>query len=410
MRFRQRFWVRLDWAAAAVCALIVFCSFIDSTKSHSLIVSSGSPRPPLLLAPSHYLIALLLAAGVSLPVGIRRRDPARALVLALAGCAVSLALGAEISHGPFVPLAFVLFTVAATCARKVAIAGLAASLGLVAAEALIPGSESRGSVPAIMLILIIAWLAGITALQRRSYAARVREQVTSAAVTEERLRIARELHDVVAHSMTVVAVQAGFGEYVFSREPGEARAALGAIQRVTTEALADMQRLLGVLRQDDATAGGAESGRPLQLAPAPGLGDLDRLVSTMAVAGVRVDVARAGEFGDLPPGIDQSAFRIVQEALTNVVRHSGAGSCQVSVARGDGGLAVEVTDPGGPGRVATAPNGTGHGGGTGHGIMGMRERVSLCGGEFSAGPLPGQGFRVAARFPLNGVPRSGAAR
>jgi signal transduction histidine kinase len=241
----------------------------------------------------------------------------------------------------------------------------------------------------------------------------VREQVATAAVTEERLRIARELHDVVAHSMTVVAVQAGFGEYVFDHEPAQAREALGAIQHVTRDALADMQRLLGVLRQDGTgqpADRGARAGRPadgqkpvrqLQLAPAPGLADLDRLVSTTAGAGVRVNVTKTGEHRDIPAMIDQSAFRIVQEALTNVVKHSGASSCRVGVGYEDTGLSVEITDHGaGPaaGRdwspAAREPNGTGHG------ILGMQERVSLCGGEFTAGPLPERGFQVAARFPL----------
>jgi signal transduction histidine kinase len=264
----------------------------------------------------------------------------------------------------------------------------------------------------VALILIIVWMIGISAQQRRSYTARVREQVATAAVTEERLRIARELHDVVAHSMTVVAVQAGFGEYVFDHEPAQARKALGAIQHVTRDALTDMQRLLGVLRQDGTgqpagaqapdgePAGGREPARQLQLAPAPGLAELERLVSATAGAGVRVNVTRTGEHRDIPPGIDQSAFRIVQEALTNVVKHSGTSSCRVSVGYERTGLSVEITDPGGAAaggdgvRPAAEPNGTGHG------ILGMRERVSLCGGEFSAGPLPERGFRVAARFPL----------
>jgi len=235
---------------------------------------------------------------------------------------------------------------------------------------------------------------------------------------------------VVAHSMTVVAVQAGFGEYVFDQDPGEARAALGAIQRVTREALADMQRLLGVLRQGEASLDGAgqdtagppgtsqrgtgrrgtgqrDAGRErtLQLAPAPGLADLDRLVATTAGAGVRVEVASVGGCPDIPAAVDQSAFRIVQEALTNVVKHSGAEYCRVTVGCDDDHLSVEITDPGGNGRTAAATNGTGQATGTGHGILGMRERVSLCGGEFTAGPMPGQGFRVAARFPVNGAAR-----
>jgi signal transduction histidine kinase len=332
-----------------------------------------------------------------------------ALILALVGCSVIVAVGDEISRGPSVPLALALYTVAATCKRRVAVAALTGSLALLVVQALILSFDGRGSGPAtgVALILIIVWMIGITVQQRRSYTARVREQVATAAVTEERLRIARELHDVVAHSMTVVAVQAGFGEYVFDHEPRQAREALGAIQHVTREALTDMQRLLGVLRQDGTGQpgsghpdGGQKPARQLQLAPAPGLADLDRLVSTTAGAGVRVNVTKTGDHRDIAAGIDQAAFRIVQEALTNVVKHSGASSCQVSVGYEDTVLSVEITDPGsatpGSGGVLAAPGANG----TGHGILGMRERVSLHGGEFSAGPLPERGFRVAARFPV----------
>ena len=405
MRFKERAWTRLDWALAAVCAVLVY---------GVMVKGGGIYIFPLDIRLVGFWIPLLLAIVVATPLGLRRRDPVGALILALASCSVIVAVGDEISRGPFLPLAFVLFTVAATCRRRVAVAGLAASLALLVVQGLIMSFSGRGSGPAtgVALILIIAWMIGITAQQRRSYTARVREQVATAAVTEERLRIARELHDVVAHSMTVAAVQAGFGEYVFDHEPAQARAALGAIQHVTREALADMQRLLGVLRQDGTgqpADGQARTGRPgsgqepvrqLQLAPAPGLADLDRLVSTTAGAGVRVNVTKTGEHRDIPVMIDQSAFRIVQEALTNVVKHSGASSCRVGVGYEDTGLSVEITDHGGgpaAGRdwsPAREPNGTGHG------ILGMRERVSLCGGEFTAGPLPERGFRVAARFPL----------
>jgi signal transduction histidine kinase len=421
--------VTLDWVTAAVCAVIIFATLAEDRHWASYSWQVG------------FWFRALLAVGLALPVAIRRRDPVRALILSLAGCTVILVLGDQISRGPFIPLALVLFTVAATCTRKVAIAGLAASLALLLAQGLVLSATGRGPGPAagIGLVLIIVWMVGILVLQRRSYAARMREQVTSAAVTEERLRIARELHDVVAHSMTVVAVQAGFGEYVFEREPAEARAALGAIQRVTTEALADMQRLLGVLRQGDAAGSGADrngaarrngggTGRPLQLAPAPGLADLDRLVATTAGAGVRVEVARGACRAGIPAAIDQSAFRIVQEALTNVVKHSGADSCQVIVGCRGGDLCLEITDPGEPAHLAAAAAGASRAGGvtraaaaggagpadgtggTGHGIIGMRERVSLLGGEFSAAPLPGRGFRVMARFPLDGPPDSGASR
>jgi len=421
-RPRARVWVTLDWVVAALCAIVIYGVLFRGGVLY---------RVPYIAWDAHAW-APLLAIGLSLPVAIRRRDPLLALALVLAGCVITIAVGGEINRGPVLPLALVLFLVAARCTRTTAIAGLAVSLWLLVAQALVLHWTGVGSGPAVgnALVLIIVWMTGWAVQQRRAYAARLREQVASAAVTEERLRIARELHDVVAHSMTVVAVQAGFGEYVFDQDPGEARAALGAIQRVTREALADMQRLLGVLRQDEATQDGTgqdaagppstsqpgtsqraagQPGRgresPLQLAPAPGLADLDRLVATTAGAGVRVEVASVGGCPDIPAAVDQSAFRIVQEALTNVVKHSGAGYCRVTVGCDDGHLSVEIADPGGDGRTAAATNGSGQAGGTGHGIIGMRERVSLCGGEFTAGPMPEQGFRVAARFPLNGAAR-----
>jgi signal transduction histidine kinase len=451
MRFKQRAWIRVDWALAVVCALLVYG--IMDRGAHAAYV----------VPPSLWLAGVwaqpLLSVIVALPVGLRRRDPTGALLLALVGCALIVAVGGEINRGAFLPLALVLYMVAATRTRTVAVAALAASLVLLVVQGLILTVTGRGSGPAtgVALILIIAWMVGISAQQRRAYTTRMREQAATAAVTEERLRIARELHDVVAHSMTVVAVQAGFGEYVFDSDPAEARTALGNIQHVTREALSDMQRLLGVLRQDgtgqpDAAAPGGQPGegqaagpaRQLQLAPAPGLADLERLVSTTAGAGVRVDLIRTGDRRDIPAAIDQSAFRIVQEALTNVVKHSGASTCQVIIGYERDGLTVEITDPGGgqdprgeaagaagqrgvpggrsPGQALGGFRGglppgqaLGAGGqepphaaradGTGHGILGMRERVSLSGGEFTAGPRPGQGFEVIAHFTLPVLPQ-----
>ena len=452
MRFQDRAWTRVDWALAAVFALFLYAIMLRRPGLYLFPLSiwvAGGWAPPL------------LAGLVALPVALRRRDPVGALILALVGCSLVVAVGGEVNHGPFIPLALTLYMVAATRSRRVAIIGLAAALALLTVQGFILSLTGSGSGPAtgVALFLVIAWMVGISVQQRRSYTARVREQVATAAVTEERLRIARELHDVVAHSMTVVAVQAGFGEYVFEQEPDQARAALGNIQHVTRDALSDMQRLLGVLRQDGTGQDGTGqdgTGQPdgtapaparqLQLAPAPGLADLERLVSTTAGAGVRVDVIRTGDRRDIPAGIDQSAFRIVQESLTNVVKHSGASSCRVTVGYARASLQVEITDPGGEGQGA-GDEGAGAAGqrgframgaggvppgkaerspglatwpaarqphstsanGTGHGILGMRERVSLSGGEFSAGPLPGRGFRVAAVFPLPVLPAPAAA-
>ena len=394
----------MDWALAVICALIVYATMARGQGGiHGFpvsLVSAGSWVPPLLLA-------LLVAV----PVGLRRRDPMGAFLLALVGSVLIITAGGQVSRGAFLPLALTMFTVAATRTRTVAVVSLAASMALLVVQGIILSTIGTGSGPAtgVALILIIAWILGVSAQQRRAYTARMRAQVATAAVTEERLRIARELHDVVAHSMTVAAVQAGFGEYVFDSDPAQARAALGNIQHVTREALSDMQRLLGVLRQDGTgQPGPAAPGQPgedqplaparqLQLAPAPGLADLERLVSTTAGAGVRVALTRTGDRRDIPAAIDQSAFRIVQEGLTNVVKHSGASTCQVIVGYEPDSLTVEITDPGGDGAAGRGPHAAD---GTGHGILGMRERVSLCGGEFTAGPRPGQGFEVIAHFPL----------
>jgi signal transduction histidine kinase len=433
MRIRRAHWLAVDYVLAAVCALIIFTTLYHGAALARLPVTGWHARdwlPPL------------LALCLSVPVAIRRREPVLALAVILAACAWVLVLRGELTRGPILPLALVLYLVAATRGRRAALAALAASLALLTVQGVILSLTGRGAGNAVGagLILIICWMIGYSVGQRRSYATRLQQQAMDSAITAERLRIARELHDVVAHSMTVVAVQAGFGEYVFDRQPGEARAALAAIQTVTSEALADMQRMLGALRQagggmaGDAAPGPAAgaAAAPIQapaaapLAPAPGLADLDRLVAGTAGAGVRVEVLRTGPARAIPAGIDLSAFRIVQEALTNVVKHSGADRCLVRIAYGAGQLSIEITDPGqrpvpapaagslaaamagAPARAAAGPGGTGARAGLtpgGHGIAGMRERVSLCGGEFAAGPLPGRGFRVAARFPLPGGAR-----
>jgi signal transduction histidine kinase len=439
---------RADYAIASLFAVIIFGVMLSRVRIYRFPLSGW--------AASDWL-PLVLAACLCIPAALRRRGPLRALVAILAVCLVSVMAGNSITRGAFLPLAFVLYLVAATSRRTVAAYGLVASLAVMAFQALALHLNGMGSGNADVagLVLIVCWTVGYAVQQRRAYAAHLRDEAATSAVTEERLRIARELHDVVAHSMTVVAVQAGFGEYVFDSQPGEARAALGAIQTVSREALSDMQRLLGVLRhaaeRDGAASdtdpagwrlphdrgagvtngGPARAGEPVRagrsagareggrgdggarvfapLTPAPGLADLDRLVARTAGAGVQVEVERTGRVRDMPAGIDLSAYRIVQEALTNVVKHSGADRCHVVVRYGASDLSVEITDPGTGARAAA---GAGHrpasapfAMSSGHGITGMRERVSLCGGEFSAAALPGQGFKVTAHLPLtSGAP------
>jgi signal transduction histidine kinase len=398
---------------------------------------------------------------------MRRRRPAFMLGVLLAGSViVTTLIGPE--NGAltyFLPVAYVLYLVAATYEhRQAAVRVLIAVFATLLADVVLIHLTGGGFIPSgtlvsIALCVIIAWFAGYIVRQRRRYAIRLQDEAASKAVAEERLRIARELHDVVAHSMSVIAVQAGYGQYVIDAQPGDARTALGAIQATSREALDEMRRMLGALRQADETdqRGAAGDGSPAPagvadseaggtngangangiapLFPAPGLADLDRLLSRTASAGVRVDVTRCGQPRELPASIDLSAYRIVQEALTNVVKHARTSSCKVLVGFGHDELILEVTDNG-AGLPAMAGAGMSHHGsttalgggqadgeptalplpgwnaaddglpggsfigGSGHGIIGMRERVTLLGGEFSAGPLPGYGFQVSAHIPL----------
>jgi signal transduction histidine kinase len=239
---------------------------------------------------------------------------------------------------------------------------------------------------AVPLFTIIAWLIGHSIRQAQARTELVRVQAATQAAMAERLRIARELHDMVAHSIGIIAIQAGAGRRVFDARPGEARDALAAIEATSRETLSGLRRMVTGLRRAEPGPGP----RQAPPGPAPGLAGIERLAAMTLDAGVQVDVEWRGSREPLPADIDLSAFRIIQEAVTNVVRHAGTGQCQVLIDQQDGYLSIEVTDRGRGGTVA----------GTGYGITGMRERAALLGGDFSAGPRPGGGFRVAARLPV----------
>jgi signal transduction histidine kinase len=240
--------------------------------------------------------------------------------------------------------------------------------------------------PAVALVTIIAWLIGNSIRQAQAQAELLRAQAAAQTVVAERLRIARELHDIVAHSIGIIAIQAGAGRRVFDARPAEARDALAAIEATSRETLAGLRRMVTGLRR----AGPEPGPDRAPLGPAPGLAGIERLAAMTLDAGVQVDVAWHGSREPLPADIDLSAFRIIQEAVTNVVRHAGTSQCRVLIDQQDGQLSIEVTDSGRGGSAA----------GTGYGITGMRERAALLGGDFSAGPRPGGGFRVAARLPV----------
>jgi signal transduction histidine kinase len=254
--------------------------------------------------------------------------------------------------------------------------------------------------PFRFVFLAGVWLAGwVVRRQRRQVGelthqaarlARDREERAAAAVAQERARLARELHDVVAHSVSVMVVQAGAAEQVLAGDPERARAPLQSIQATGRQTVVELRRLLGILREGD---------QQLATAPQPSLGQLDGLVADARDAGVAVSAAVEGTPRPLPPSIDLSAYRIVQEGLTNVIKHAGHANAQVRVRYLDHALELQVTDDG-PGR----PDGP-DGESGGHGLLGVRERVALFGGTFQAGNRAEGGFGLRALLPLDEVAR-----
>jgi signal transduction histidine kinase len=350
----------------------------------------------------------LLASAVLL-----RRWPLAALAVTLGGSVAAMVLrlpGDAVVLQIAVVCAAVLEIcyIAATRTRAVSITGAAMVVGgllipiltVPSLTSLRGGGVGTPAIPvvtvAVPLFTIIAWLIGHSIRQAQARAELVRVQASAQAAMAERLRIARDMHDIVAHSIGVIAIQAGAGRRVFDASPGEARDALAAIEATSRETLSGLRRMVTGLRHADLESGpGQAPPDPAPPDPAPGLAGLERLAATTRDAGVRVDVDWHGSREPLPADIDLAAFRIIQEAVTNVVRHAGTDRCQVAINRQDGELSIEVTDSG-----RGAPASKFSPAGTGYGITGMRERAALLGGDLSAGPRPGGGIRVAARLPL----------
>ncbi|WP_229854181.1 sensor histidine kinase [Streptomyces filipinensis] len=368
-------------------------------SSYLLVVGllvGGAPRAS---GTVHGVGALL---AVSLLGGVVRRVPLLALAMALCGSTAvvvgtpgsvheSLAPSYQGQFLSYLAVDLVLGFIVGTCARRASTVAVAVSA---AVQLLVIGGFAHGdslTVNAVIALLAMAasCMAALLSRERREHAVALRAQEVAEAVTAERLRIARELHDMVAHSIGIIAIQAGVGNRVIQTQPAEARAALHAIEATSRETLAGLRRTLVSLRRADQDA---TTSRQAPLVPTPGLAEVERLAAATADAGIRVDVRCSGEQRPVPADIDLSAYRIVQEALTNVVRHAGARYCRVAIDYGDEELSVEVVDDG---RGATE-NGSPHG----FGIIGMRERVGLLGGHLSTGSRPAGGFRVAARLPL----------
>ena len=335
--------------------------------------------------------------ALSAAVAVRRHWPFGAVLLALVAVVAQEALGGRLTqHTVGALLALILVFYAAGAFLRERSAWLALGLGLAgsAASVVLAGSSSDLWFGGIFLEGL-PWAVGRIVRERsareRAYRERAervdseREQQALAAVWGERARIARELHDVVAHSLSVMVLQAGGARMVMGAEPERAEVSLRSVERAGRDALAEMRRLLGVL-------GSGED--PQSLAPQPGLGDIEDLIAGTRSAGLSTHLRVDGEPTTVSAALDLCAYRIVQEALTNAIKHAGPARAEVRLRWAREALEVEISDDGrGSGDVNGASGG--------HGIAGMRERAALYGGTIDAGPGPGRGFTVRAHLPLS---------
>jgi signal transduction histidine kinase len=329
------------------------------------------------------LVAFVVAFLHVMPLAVRRRWPGGVLGAMVIPAVASVPLGVPmVVLGPGVLVA--IYTFGAQGSRRASQLVVTAIL-VVMAGVVVGNDGDLGTVASNSVGILLAWWLGDRTRRARLETETARRSATDAArraAIEERMRIARELHDVVAHSMTAIAVQAGAARFTLPADASEANGALLAIERTSRGALGEMRRLLTVLR--DNTNDGS-------LAPAPGLADMPELVETAAHAGVAVDMRIEGQPRDLPAGLELCAYRVVQEALTNVRKHARTNQASVRVRYDRESLRIEVADCGVGGQGMP---------GQGHGLLGMHERVSLYGGQLEAGPASTVGFRVVATFPL----------
>jgi signal transduction histidine kinase len=390
-RITARQWLGID----VVLAVLIFVGGLFS-------ILSGPRRNVVLL-----LVALIVGAG---SVALRRKYPLPVLVTVTAALVMSTVLGEGFAGAPV--LALPLYIVATQYERRQSVSALCsvglvllASLGVAELVRLGRGNATLNfnDVTTNIVIAGAAWFVGDSIRSRRAYIAGMAQQAeqrqrwemerAEQSIAEERLQIARELHDVVAHSLSVIAIQSGVGGHVLDLQPEEARKALAAVETTSRSALEELRRVLGVLRRDD-------SGEPT-LAPAPGLADLEQLMTQLRGAGLSIICRRHGEAVALSPSMDLSAYRIVQEALTNVTKHAGASCAEVDITFESDAVVISVVDEGpvAPNGARSVPKGDDTGGAH-HGIAGMRERAAMFGGVLTAAPAQAGGFEVHARLPF----------
>ena len=364
---------------AAIAAVILVAAVTEALLSHGVT----GPR----------WAAALVAASMSLLLLWRRSHPIAMslLVVALALPAAALLVDPSELVAAFLPLLVLAYGTGAFAEGRAAHGAFAVLIAGALAVSLLGEHEDAGDVYFPIVILVLCRLAGRTVRLRMRHAAELheaaalaaeqREQEAQHAVADERRRIAREMHDVVAHSISLMVVQAGGARRILAADPGRAEQAAARIQAAGSDALAEMDILLGVLETDP------------DAASAPSLDGLRELVERAGDAGLPVTLAVAGTRRPLPAGAELAVYRVVQEALTNAIKHAGGATTQVELEWGDDALVLRVADRG--------DGGAGPGlSGAGHGLIGMRERIRVYGGDVRSGPRPGGGFEVLARLPL----------
>jgi signal transduction histidine kinase len=399
-RVTSRQWLAIDIVISLLFFLVGLLSIAARHRDGGLLrnVALYHPHDVALF------IALCLAA---LPLPARRYYPLPVLAIITFALAAVVVIGQNIADTPIVALP--MYTVAARYERRISLVALgavglafAAAFGIGEAVGYASGAAMTDQVTSNLFVAVAAWFVGDSVRARRTYVVglarqaeeRQRRELESARsmVAEERLQIARELHDIVAHSLSVIAIQSGVGGHVLDLQPEEARKALAAVEATSRSALVELRRVLEVLRRDD-------PGEP-SLVPTPGLADIERLLHQCRAAGLVVAYRIVGHRPPVSPSLDLSMYRIVQEALTNVTKHAGTAEATVEIIFEEEAVLINVLDEGALHRngVVLSPD---EGGATPHhGIIGMRERAAMFGGSLRAGPRIGGGFEVLARLPL----------
>ena len=335
--------------------------------------------------------AITLALLQTLPLAFRRQRPVWVLAIVLAAT-LATAIAGDATDAVMVSLLVALYSVAAHCERREATRAGIASAAVLAWPLFRASGNNLATAVFELGFLAVGWLFGAYLSELRARAARShheQELETGRAVAEEQARVGRELHDILAHTLSVIVIQAAAAEDVFETSPDRARQALRSIGSAGRQALAELRRVLETVRP--------QTGENAGFAPQPGLAGLDGLLDRVRAAGLDVTARVDGAPAGLPAGLDLAAYRIVQEALTNTLKHARAQAAEVHLCYGPAGLVVEVTDDGRAAVPAGRP-----GPGRGRGLIGIGERAALHGGTCQAGPRPGGGFAVRVAFPLPG--------